>query len=128
VDAVLFPFLEAELKKATGEADSWMTPEERRVWDARADHDGRAEGPYGGGTMTDTKSKPPTCRVGSATATPCVRPATVRVNSEDEPDYCAAHAVGLALQTAQAEIQHVLECEMGQLEERIEEMLRTPRD
>lgn len=39
VDAVLFPFLEAELKKATGEADSWMSPEERAHYDARADHE-----------------------------------------------------------------------------------------
>lgn len=39
VDAVLFPFLEAELKKATGEADSWMSPKERAHYDARADHE-----------------------------------------------------------------------------------------
>jgi hypothetical protein len=31
VDAVLFPFLKTELKKATGEADSWMTPKERAL-------------------------------------------------------------------------------------------------
>jgi hypothetical protein len=36
VDAALFPFLEAELKKATGEADSRMAPEERALYDARA--------------------------------------------------------------------------------------------
>jgi hypothetical protein len=36
VDAVLFPFLKAELETMTGEADLWLTPEERRIWDARA--------------------------------------------------------------------------------------------
>ena len=66
---------------------------------------------------------PPTCHVGSKTATPCTRPATVRVNSEDEPDMCTAHALGVALQTAQIEIQHALETEVGQLEERLEKML-----
>lgn len=39
VDAVLFPFLGAELKKVTGEADSWMSPEERALYDAQADHE-----------------------------------------------------------------------------------------
>lgn len=39
IDMVLFPFLEAELKKATGEADSWMNPEERARYDAQADHE-----------------------------------------------------------------------------------------
>lgn len=37
VDMVLFPFLKAELKKAAGEADSWMTKEERAHYDARAE-------------------------------------------------------------------------------------------
>lgn len=36
IEAVLFPFLKAELKKETGETNSWLTPEERRIWDARA--------------------------------------------------------------------------------------------
>lgn len=37
VSAVLFPFLETELKKVRGEVDSRMTPEERAVYDAQAD-------------------------------------------------------------------------------------------
>jgi hypothetical protein len=169
VGAVLFPFLEAGLKKETGEADSWMTPEERRVFDAQAETEAwdlawrilhpwvEAAEPIGSDELTKVmknaltevednlnlaqdnlelaqaaanrqeKEKadtaPPTCHVGSKTATPCPRPATVRVNSEDEPDYCTAHALGLALQTAQGEIQSVLEAEVGQLEERLEKML-----
>lgn len=39
VDAVLFPFLKTELKKATGEADSWMTEEERARYDAKAEEE-----------------------------------------------------------------------------------------
>lgn len=39
VDAVLFPFLKTELKKAAGEADSWMTPKERALYDARANEE-----------------------------------------------------------------------------------------
>jgi hypothetical protein len=37
VRAVLFPFLETELKKVRGEADSRMTEEERALYDAQAD-------------------------------------------------------------------------------------------
>jgi hypothetical protein len=37
VGAVLFPFLETELKKVRGEADSRMTPQERELYDAQAD-------------------------------------------------------------------------------------------
>ncbi len=39
VNAVFFPFLETELKKARGEADSRMTPEERVRYDAQADRE-----------------------------------------------------------------------------------------
>ncbi len=39
VRTVLFPFLETELKKVQGEADSRMTPEERAHYDAQAEHE-----------------------------------------------------------------------------------------
>lgn len=39
VNAVLFPFLETDLKKVREEADSGMTPEERVLYDAQADRE-----------------------------------------------------------------------------------------
>jgi hypothetical protein len=39
VETILFPFLEAELEKQTGAADSWLTPEERAHYDAKANEE-----------------------------------------------------------------------------------------